>query len=398
MPVHNFRRPQGRLVEIEIESAALVGNLLGDPTRRVVAVYLPPGYDADASRRYPLFVDLVGFTGSGLAHLNWRAFGESVPQRLDRLVEEGRMGPVVAAFPDCFTSLGGNQWAETADSGAPMAGSPGAGSLGVIQSGALEQSNVDLTAELVKQTEDAKSPLLAFRYTSTSKRLPVLVVNTWGELFLKRHQGLSSNVTEDFYQRVQAQFQVARDSLEAHERRLTDLRAGYQVLKAARNEMDLKNTKLDSALQAYQQVQAQIQDKQRQLAHTDALLRGLEHEGRWVGYLSRQEVLALAPVADAPPMRADLVRLVRQIAQLELDSARVVQDTLLPPLLDAARQITRTAGPRCLRRYLLSPAGACQPGDCPRPRRFRATRQACSRRCASVQTARRTWTRSSRQS
>ena len=29
------------------------------------------------------------------------------------------------------------------------AGSPGAGSLGVIQSGALEQSNVDLTAELV---------------------------------------------------------------------------------------------------------------------------------------------------------------------------------------------------------------------------------------------------------
>ena len=114
MPVHNFRRPQGRLVEFEIESAALAGNLLGDPTRRVVAVYLPPGYDADPSRRYPLFVDLVGFTGSGLAHLNWRAFGESVPQRLDRLVAEGRMGPVVAAFPDCFTSLGGNQYIDSA--------------------------------------------------------------------------------------------------------------------------------------------------------------------------------------------------------------------------------------------------------------------------------------------
>ncbi|MBP1632941.1 MAG: hypothetical protein H6Q11_1229 [Acidobacteria bacterium] len=114
MPVHNFRRPQGRLVEIEIESAVLAGNLLGDPTRRVVAVYLPPGYEADASRRYPLFVDLVGFTGSGLAHLNWRAFGESVPQRLDRLVAEGRMGPVVAAFPDCFTSLGGNQYIDSA--------------------------------------------------------------------------------------------------------------------------------------------------------------------------------------------------------------------------------------------------------------------------------------------
>lgn len=116
MPVHNFRRPQGRLVEIEIESAALEGNLLGDPTRRVVMVYLPPGY-ADSTDRYPLFVDLVGFTGSGPAHLNWKAFGESVPQRLDRLVAEGRMGPVVAAFPDCFTSLGGNQYIDSAAMG-----------------------------------------------------------------------------------------------------------------------------------------------------------------------------------------------------------------------------------------------------------------------------------------
>ncbi len=116
MPVHNFRRPQGRLVEIEIRSSALEGNLLGDPAQRVVAVYLPPGYD-DGDRRYPLFVDLVGFTGSGLSHVGWKAFGESVPQRLDRLVAEGRMGPVVAAFPDCFTSLGGNQYIDSAATG-----------------------------------------------------------------------------------------------------------------------------------------------------------------------------------------------------------------------------------------------------------------------------------------
>ena len=44
---------------------------------------------------------------------------------------------------------GGNQWGETADSGAPLVGSPSTGTLGVIQSGALESSNVDLTQELV---------------------------------------------------------------------------------------------------------------------------------------------------------------------------------------------------------------------------------------------------------
>ncbi len=46
-------------------------------------------------------------------------------------------------------SLGGNQWAQTNASGDPVRNTPGEGSLGVLQSGALEESNVDLTVELV---------------------------------------------------------------------------------------------------------------------------------------------------------------------------------------------------------------------------------------------------------
>jgi len=51
--------------------------------------------------------------------------------------------------PNGLTSLGNNQWAETAESGQPLIGVPGSGSLGLIQSAAIEESNVDLTAELV---------------------------------------------------------------------------------------------------------------------------------------------------------------------------------------------------------------------------------------------------------
>ncbi len=109
MPIHNFAAPKGTVVEFTIDSKAVADNLLGDPAIRRVAVYLPEGYE-DSDEDYPLFVDLVGFTGSGLAHLNWRPFGDNVPQRLDRLVAEGKMGPVIAVFPDCFTSLGGNQY------------------------------------------------------------------------------------------------------------------------------------------------------------------------------------------------------------------------------------------------------------------------------------------------
>jgi flagellar hook protein FlgE len=45
--------------------------------------------------------------------------------------------------------LGNNQWAETSGSGLPLVSSPGAGTLGVLQSGAVEEANVDLTQELV---------------------------------------------------------------------------------------------------------------------------------------------------------------------------------------------------------------------------------------------------------
>jgi flagellar hook protein FlgE len=51
--------------------------------------------------------------------------------------------------PNGLNSLGNNQWAETADSGQPLIGVAGSGSLGSMQSAAVEESNVDLTAELV---------------------------------------------------------------------------------------------------------------------------------------------------------------------------------------------------------------------------------------------------------
>ena len=45
--------------------------------------------------------------------------------------------------------LGDTAWAETFESGAALVGAPGTGSLGLVQSGALEGSNVDLTEQLV---------------------------------------------------------------------------------------------------------------------------------------------------------------------------------------------------------------------------------------------------------
>ena len=64
-------------------------------------------------------------------------------------VSKGRVALANFTNPQGLQPLGGNQWGETAESGAPLVGSPQTGTLGTIQSGALESSNVDLTQELV---------------------------------------------------------------------------------------------------------------------------------------------------------------------------------------------------------------------------------------------------------
>ncbi|MFT3736466.1 MAG: flagellar hook protein FlgE [Rhodocyclaceae bacterium] len=57
----------------------------------------------------------------------------------------------LATFPSPggLLAVGGNNWVESAESGAAQLGAPGIGKRGLLQAGAVEESNVDLTAELV---------------------------------------------------------------------------------------------------------------------------------------------------------------------------------------------------------------------------------------------------------
>ena len=107
MALKRPKGPAGTLVVLEHISRILKGNPLGDPHVRKLAVWLPPQY---GERRLPVLYDLVGFTGSGLGHVNWKNFSENVPERAARLIRDGKMGPAIFVFPDCFTALGGNQY------------------------------------------------------------------------------------------------------------------------------------------------------------------------------------------------------------------------------------------------------------------------------------------------
>jgi enterochelin esterase family protein len=99
-----------RVVLDRVASQVLRDNPLGDPTERDVAVVLPPSYDEDPGRRYPLLLFLPGFTGAGYQMLQRSPLGECLPDRVARLCAAGDMAETIVAAVDCATFYGGSQY------------------------------------------------------------------------------------------------------------------------------------------------------------------------------------------------------------------------------------------------------------------------------------------------
>jgi S-formylglutathione hydrolase FrmB len=118
------KSPLARLMQLQgdvridfITSSALQGNALGDPAERPLAVYLPPHYDPEGSKRYPVLYCLHGYTGDVAALLATRPWELNVVQRMDRLIARGEMEPALLAIVDGFTRLGGSQYVDSIHNG-----------------------------------------------------------------------------------------------------------------------------------------------------------------------------------------------------------------------------------------------------------------------------------------
>jgi flagellar hook protein FlgE len=89
------------------------------------------------------------------------------------------MGKVsMADFPNSqgLVNAGGSAWKETTDSGAVVAGEAGTGRFGLIQSGALEASNVDLTQQLVNLITAQRNFQANARSIETSNTLTQTII------------------------------------------------------------------------------------------------------------------------------------------------------------------------------------------------------------------------------
>jgi len=79
--------------------------------------------------------------------------------------------------PQGLRPLGDTSWAESHASGVPLLGTPGSGSLGVVQAGALEGSNVDLTSELVNMITAQRNFQANAQVITTADTVTQTVIN-----------------------------------------------------------------------------------------------------------------------------------------------------------------------------------------------------------------------------
>jgi S-formylglutathione hydrolase FrmB len=107
----------GRVDEHIIDSQALTGNPLGDPHQRPIWVYTPPGYDADAGRRYPSIYVIQGLTGQLDMWRNRKAFAPNPIELTDMLFAADTVHAAIVVYLDCWTSLGGSQFLDSPATG-----------------------------------------------------------------------------------------------------------------------------------------------------------------------------------------------------------------------------------------------------------------------------------------
>lgn len=165
VPVKISFNAAGELVTVDGESSASVRiegwrpiDSAGQPTgafgstgdRRAEFTLNLKGSTQYASSFAVTSVNQDGFTTGELAGLEIDGEGLLVARYTNGQTKvQGQLVLATFANQQGLTPLGKTGWAQSHASGEPVIGAPASGTLGTVQSGALEQSNVDLSEQLI---------------------------------------------------------------------------------------------------------------------------------------------------------------------------------------------------------------------------------------------------------
>ncbi len=99
---------------IKVHGKSLEGNLEGDSADPDVAIYLPPSYAADKSRRYPVVYLLHGYGGRDDT-FNGRL--ATLPDSADKLAASGGAKEMIVVMPNAYTLHKGSMYSNSVTTG-----------------------------------------------------------------------------------------------------------------------------------------------------------------------------------------------------------------------------------------------------------------------------------------
>ena len=116
-----WERPMhGTLDRLVVESDLLADNPLGDPARRPLYVYRPPGVELDHPRALPCVYVIQGYTGQLDMWFARNPFQPTVIEAFDGLFASGSCPDAIVVFVDAWTSYGGSQFLNSTSTGRYM--------------------------------------------------------------------------------------------------------------------------------------------------------------------------------------------------------------------------------------------------------------------------------------
>jgi S-formylglutathione hydrolase len=107
---------RGTVERVQLHGKSLEGNLEGDSPKRDIAVYLPPSYRANRTKRYPVVYLLHGFTDKVD---NWWGVNKhfvNVPEVIDKTMAAG-VREMIVVMPDAFTRYQGSMYSNSVTTG-----------------------------------------------------------------------------------------------------------------------------------------------------------------------------------------------------------------------------------------------------------------------------------------
>ena len=114
---HDALAAQGTIVKDSVSSPGLVGNVVGDRPVRPTLVYLPPSYQRETTRRFPVLYLLHGATSVPEEWIDGSYQGFDIRVALDSLVAAGMLPELIVVMPNADNALGAGFYANSPATG-----------------------------------------------------------------------------------------------------------------------------------------------------------------------------------------------------------------------------------------------------------------------------------------